>query len=148
VRDESRVRDDITHPPCDAWPERRDETRDETPRDETRDETTVPDGRSLRVRLIDASNGNIDALSDISPIRALLAQGCDLEADVVPVETRDRRAPVGIRGDWPMTVPNRLTAIVEALRSAGATEGIIAAAVKSGWGICELPTLSCSNQAA
>jgi hypothetical protein len=48
----------------------------------------APDGRSLRVRLIDASNGNIDALSDISPIRALIAQGCDLEADVLPVVAR------------------------------------------------------------
>jgi hypothetical protein len=48
----------------------------------------VTDGRNLRVRLIDASNGNIDALADISPIRALIEQGCDLEADVVPVVAR------------------------------------------------------------
>jgi hypothetical protein len=34
-----------------------------------------PYGCSLRVRLIDACNGNVDASSDISPIRALLAQG-------------------------------------------------------------------------
>ena len=40
------------------------------------------------MRLIEASNGNRDALSDISPIRALLDQGCDLEADVVPVVAR------------------------------------------------------------
>src|SRR6516162_514491 len=33
----------------------------------------------LRVRLIDASNGNIAPLADIAPIRALLAQGCDLK---------------------------------------------------------------------
>jgi hypothetical protein len=48
----------------------------------------VTDGRNLRVRLIDASNGNIDALADISPIRALIEQGCDLEADVLPVVAR------------------------------------------------------------
>jgi hypothetical protein len=53
---------------------------------------------------------------------------------VVPLE-RARSAPPpwgyvtwGIADD----TPNRLTAIVEALRSAGATEGIIAAAVKAG----------------
>jgi hypothetical protein len=55
--------------------------------DVTGDET--PDGRNLRVRLIDASNGNFDALSDISPIRALLEQGCDLEADILPIVARE-----------------------------------------------------------
>jgi hypothetical protein len=49
----------------------------------------VPDVRNLRVRLIEASHGNIDALADISPIRALLDQGCDLEADVVPIVARE-----------------------------------------------------------
>jgi hypothetical protein len=60
----------------------------------TRSETTArpryagePDGRNLRVRLIDASNGNIDPLADISPIRTLLDQGC--EADVVPIVARE-----------------------------------------------------------
>jgi hypothetical protein len=48
-----------------------------------RDETPLPDPRNLRVRIIDASNGNVDALSDIAPIRVLLDQGCDLEADVL-----------------------------------------------------------------
>jgi hypothetical protein len=42
---------------------------------------------------------------------------------------------VGLRGESPMTSPTLLSAIVEALRSAGATEEIIAAAVKGGWGI-------------
>jgi glycerol uptake facilitator-like aquaporin len=41
------------------------------------------------VRLIDASNGNIDALADVSPIRALLDQGCDLELDILPVVARE-----------------------------------------------------------
>ena len=31
----------------------------------------------------------IDPLADISPIRALLAQGCDLEADLVPIVARE-----------------------------------------------------------
>jgi hypothetical protein len=43
---------------------------------------------NIRTRLIDASNGNIDALADISPIRALIAQSCDLEADVLPTVAR------------------------------------------------------------
>ena len=51
--------------------------RDETPVscDEMRDVMPggrSPDGRKLRVRLIDASHGNIDPLSAISPIRALV----------------------------------------------------------------------------
>ena len=54
------------------------------PRYEIRDETTGADGPNLRVRLIDASNGNIDSLADISPIRALIAQGCDLERSLTP----------------------------------------------------------------
>jgi hypothetical protein len=40
------------------------------------------------VRLINASYGNIDSLADIWPIRALLDQVCDLEADVVPIVAR------------------------------------------------------------
>jgi hypothetical protein len=41
------------------------------------------------VRLIDASNGNIDALADISPIRGLIEQGRDLEADILPIVARE-----------------------------------------------------------
>jgi hypothetical protein len=43
----------------------------------------------LRGRLPDASQGNVDPLADVSPIRALLDQGCDLEADVVPIVARE-----------------------------------------------------------
>ena len=46
----------------------------------------------LRVRLIDASNGNIDPLADIAPIRALLAQGCDLELTAPDSGSRGARA--------------------------------------------------------
>jgi hypothetical protein len=49
------------------------------------------DGRSLRTRLIDASNGNIDALADVAPVRALLDQGCDLEAVILPTVARTMR---------------------------------------------------------
>ena len=49
-----------------------------------------PDGRKLRVRLIDASHGNIDPLSAISPIRALVEQGCDLDLDMLPIVARER----------------------------------------------------------
>jgi hypothetical protein len=65
----------------------RDETRDETPRDESpRDETH---DETLRGRLFGASQGNADHAADISPIRALIEQGCDLEADVVPIVARE-----------------------------------------------------------
>jgi hypothetical protein len=71
----------------------RDEMRDETPpRDEIRDEIPrerceIPAARDemlggaldgpghLRVHLLDASQGNIDPLADIRPIRALLDLG-------------------------------------------------------------------------
>jgi hypothetical protein len=54
------------------------ERRVETPpRDEMRVET-------LRGRLEEAGQGHFDPAADIAPIRALLDQGCDLEADVVP----------------------------------------------------------------
>ena len=69
-----------THPPRDVWPEGRDETHDETP---------VPDALNLRARLFAASSGNVHALADISPIRALLDQGCDLEADILPIVARE-----------------------------------------------------------
>jgi hypothetical protein len=38
---------------------------------------------------MDASHGNVDALADISPIRALIEQGCDLELDVLPIVARE-----------------------------------------------------------
>jgi len=46
-------------------------------------------GHDLRVHLLDASNGNADFTADISPIRALIDQGCDLEADVLPIVARE-----------------------------------------------------------
>jgi hypothetical protein len=73
----------------------RDETRVETPmrdgfpgefRVETRAET--PAMEHLRGRLEEACQGNFDADADLAPIVALLNQGCDLEADVLPVVAR------------------------------------------------------------
>jgi len=76
----------------------RDEKRDETPpRYVTRDVTRPPDaGRNrfrlpteaLRGRLLEAAQGHIDPMADVEPISALLDQGCDLEADVLPVVAR------------------------------------------------------------
>jgi hypothetical protein len=43
----------------------------------------------LRGRLRDVAQGHFDPDAEISPISALLAQGCDLEADVVPVVARE-----------------------------------------------------------
>jgi hypothetical protein len=64
------------------------ETRDETAaveasRVETRSET------HLRGRLQFVAPGSFDPAADISPIRALLDQGCDLEADVLPIVARE-----------------------------------------------------------
>jgi hypothetical protein len=39
-------------------------------------------------RLAEAGQGHFDADADIAPVRALLDQGCDLEADVVPTVAR------------------------------------------------------------
>jgi hypothetical protein len=78
-----------------AYRERK-KARDETPvpdapRDETRDETPfaryemcyeIP---RLRARLEEAGEGHFDPDADISPIIDLLDQGCDLEAEVVPI---------------------------------------------------------------
>ena len=49
-------------------------------------EPTVPRIANVHLvgRLSDASRGNFDHFADLEPIRALLDQGCDLEADVVP----------------------------------------------------------------
>ena len=35
-----------------------------------------------------AAQGHVDPAADLAPIRALLDQGCDLEADVVPIVAR------------------------------------------------------------
>jgi hypothetical protein len=48
----------------------------------------VPIGH-LRGRLLDVAQGHFDLSADLAPIRALLDQGCDLEADVVPIVARE-----------------------------------------------------------
>jgi hypothetical protein len=70
----------------------RDEARDETP---PRYATRPPDaGRNrlllvdIRKRLIQAAQGHFDPAADVEPIRGLLDQGCDLEADVLPTVAR------------------------------------------------------------
>jgi hypothetical protein len=106
---------------------------------------------AIRARLIDASNGNIDALADISPIRALIEQGCDLDADILPtvagtvpelprplknwgakwlaqdiLTARDRRlfSLVDARPAYAPLQPK----VIAALLSAGATEEMISGA--------------------
>jgi hypothetical protein len=44
---------------------------------------------SLKGRLVDAARWNVDREADVEPIRALIEQGCDLEADVLPVVARN-----------------------------------------------------------
>jgi hypothetical protein len=70
------------------------------PPDETNDVT-------LRRQLLQAGQANVDPWADISPIRALLEQGCGLEADVA----RARRLPP----DW---TPETSSALPSARRSA------------------------------
>jgi hypothetical protein len=48
-----------------------------------------PPDIDLRNRLLDVAHGNFDLSSDIAPIRALIDQGCDLKADVVPIVARE-----------------------------------------------------------
>jgi hypothetical protein len=43
---------------------------------------------AIGARLLDAAQGNVDPLADIAPIEALLEQGCDLDADILPVVAR------------------------------------------------------------
>jgi hypothetical protein len=44
---------------------------------------------SLKSKLLDAARWNVDPESDVGPIRALLDQGCDLEADILPILARE-----------------------------------------------------------
>jgi hypothetical protein len=44
---------------------------------------------ALRECLTEAVQGHFDPAADVEPIRALLDQGCDLEADVVPIVARE-----------------------------------------------------------
>ena len=73
-RDETGFVTPVTAPPCD-------ETSSVTP-DETDDVT-------LRRQLLHAGQGNVDLWADVEPIRALLDQGCDLEADILPIIARE-----------------------------------------------------------
>jgi hypothetical protein len=65
------------------------ETRHETPapRNEIRDE--ISRIVVLRACLEGAAQGHFDPDADIEPIRALLDQGCDLEADILPTVARE-----------------------------------------------------------
>ena len=44
---------------------------------------------SLKGLLVDAAGWNVDREADVAPIRALIEQGCDLEADVLPTVARN-----------------------------------------------------------
>jgi hypothetical protein len=43
---------------------------------------------SLKGLLVDAARWNVDREADVAPIQALLALGCDLEADILPTVAR------------------------------------------------------------
>jgi hypothetical protein len=67
---------------------------------ETRIERYAPI-QGLWGRLEEASRGHFDPAADISRIRALLDQGCDLEADIVPTVARtcpSYRVPSSVGG--------------------------------------------------
>ena len=44
---------------------------------------------SLKGTLVDAARHNVDLSTDVAPIRSLLDQGCDLEADILPIVARE-----------------------------------------------------------
>jgi hypothetical protein len=56
----------------------------------------------LQERLREASRGQVDVAADVAPIRVVLEQGCDLEADVLPIVARDVRGP---SLSWPNMKP-------------------------------------------
>jgi hypothetical protein len=45
-------------------------------------------GPSLKGLLVDAAGWNVDREADVAPILALIDQGCDLKADVLPTVAR------------------------------------------------------------
>ena len=84
-----------------AW-RRRNEIRNEIAapdalRNEIRNETRneIPDGRppagfvTLWDRIQEVAAGHFDPEADMAPILVLLNQGCDLEADILPIIARD-----------------------------------------------------------
>jgi len=44
---------------------------------------------SLKGKLVCAAQWNVDRDADVEPIRALIEQGCDLEADILPIVARE-----------------------------------------------------------
>jgi hypothetical protein len=72
-------------------PPHHEETHEKTALEELREETLVLTRlrADLRGRLEEAAQGHFDADADIAPIRALLDQGCDLKADILPVVARE-----------------------------------------------------------
>jgi hypothetical protein len=80
-----------------AW-RRRNEIRDQNqpsagprnePPDAGRDRFHLVPTEDLRGRLLEAAQDHIDPAADVAPISGLLDQGCDLEADVVPIVARE-----------------------------------------------------------
>jgi hypothetical protein len=74
-----------------AW-RRRNEIRDEIPPRHESPGKRPPDETddvTLRRQLLQVGQGNVDQWADIAPIRALLDQGCDLEADILPIVARE-----------------------------------------------------------
>jgi hypothetical protein len=68
-----------------------DKTHEKTPPEEIREDTlAITRVRAdLRGRLEEAAGGMADPGADVYPIQALLDQGCDLDADVLPVVARE-----------------------------------------------------------
>jgi hypothetical protein len=77
-------------------------------REERRAVREACEGRvaSLKGLLVDAAGWNVDREADVAPIRALIEQGCDLEADVLPVIALEvaagchGRSRTGARNGW------------------------------------------------
>jgi hypothetical protein len=52
-------------------------------------EADLASARSIHDRLIDAAHGNVEPGLSVAPIHALIEQGCDLDADILPVIARE-----------------------------------------------------------
>ena len=87
-RVETPPRDEMRVETRTEWDEMRDEMRVETLTERPVDEEGGKGNRYLWARLDQASRGHADPGADVAPIRALLDQGCDLEAAVVPTVAR------------------------------------------------------------
>jgi hypothetical protein len=62
-------------------------------------ETAWPDAVIRQRLLLDAAQGHVDPAADVEPVLALIDQGCDFEADILPTVARTVPELPRLRGD-------------------------------------------------